>query len=225
MIKAVVFDMFETLVTLFEGRTYFHENIAEDLKLPKDKFKEAWHMTEKDRTRGNLTIEEGLEKALMTLGSYEKESVELTAGKRREALSDSFNNIPENSIELLRKLKGKGILTGLISNCYSDEREFIKNSPLYPYFDVAMLSYEQGIGKPEPEIFRRMIKALEVRPDECLYVGDGGSGELFAARDAGMKTVQTLVFHDKAFVPHIPCEILPEFPHVHKQSEILDYLD
>ena len=28
MIKAVIFDMFETLVTLFEGRTYFSENIA-----------------------------------------------------------------------------------------------------------------------------------------------------------------------------------------------------
>ena len=26
MIKAVVFDMFETLVSLFEGRTYFSEN-------------------------------------------------------------------------------------------------------------------------------------------------------------------------------------------------------
>ena len=32
MIKAVVFDMFETLVTLFEGRTYFGENIAEDVE-------------------------------------------------------------------------------------------------------------------------------------------------------------------------------------------------
>ena len=31
MIKAVVFDMFETLVSLFEGRTYFGENIAEDV--------------------------------------------------------------------------------------------------------------------------------------------------------------------------------------------------
>ena len=29
-IKAVIFDMFETLVTLFEGRTYFGEDIAAD---------------------------------------------------------------------------------------------------------------------------------------------------------------------------------------------------
>ena len=33
MIKAVVFDMFETLVTLFVGRTYFSEHIAKDVGL------------------------------------------------------------------------------------------------------------------------------------------------------------------------------------------------
>ena len=33
MIKAVIFDMFETLVTLFEGKTYFSENVADDLGL------------------------------------------------------------------------------------------------------------------------------------------------------------------------------------------------
>ena len=33
MIKAVIFDMFETLVTLFVGRTYFSENVVSDLGL------------------------------------------------------------------------------------------------------------------------------------------------------------------------------------------------
>ena len=32
MIRAVVFDMFETLVTLFEGRTYFREDIEAAVK-------------------------------------------------------------------------------------------------------------------------------------------------------------------------------------------------
>ena len=52
MIKAVIFDMFETLVTLFTGRTYFSENIAEDLCEPIEAFRKYWHETEKDRTLG-----------------------------------------------------------------------------------------------------------------------------------------------------------------------------
>ena len=41
MIKAVVFDMFETLVSLFEGRTYFSENFAEDLGVDVLQFQKA----------------------------------------------------------------------------------------------------------------------------------------------------------------------------------------
>lgn len=39
MIKAVVFDMFETLVTLFTGRTYFSEDIAKDIGFDPELFR------------------------------------------------------------------------------------------------------------------------------------------------------------------------------------------
>ena len=61
MIKAVVFDMFETLVSLFEGRTYFSENIADDLGVDVLQFQKEWHAIEVDRSRGKYTIKEGLE--------------------------------------------------------------------------------------------------------------------------------------------------------------------
>ena len=50
-----------------------------------------------------------------------------------------------------------------------------------------------------------MIDLLGVKSDEILYVGDGGSKELYE--------------------PHIPCPILNEFPHADKQSEILNYVE
>ena len=46
-----------------------------------------------------------------------------------------------------------------------------------------------------------MIDLLGVKPNECMYVGDGGSRELFAARDAGMHPVQCTWFYEKAFEP------------------------
>ena len=39
MIRAVIFDMFETLVTLFRGKTYFSEDIAADLGIDTDDFR------------------------------------------------------------------------------------------------------------------------------------------------------------------------------------------
>ena len=225
MIKAVIFDMFETLVTLFTGRTYFSENISADLGQPLEAFRKYWHETEKDRTLGKYSMEEGLAISLKNLGAYSPENVQLVCRKRREALGDTFNDIPEQSLWLLKTLHEKGLKVGLITNTFSDECELIHASPLYPLFDAAMISYEQGLLKPDPQIYNRMMQALNVKPEECLYVGDGGSHELTGARSLGMYAVQCTWFHDRAFEPHIPCPLLDDFPHVNTQSEVIQFVE
>ena len=220
MIKAVIFDMFESLVTLFVGRTYFSEDIAKDLGVPLQDFRREWHATEKDRTLGRLTMAEGVSIALKKLGIYSEENVKLICQKRLDALGDTFANIPQESIKLLQDLQQKGIKIGLITNTFSDERDLIRKSPLYPLFDVTMISYEQGLSKPDAAIYQRMLDALELSPEECLYVGDGGSRELYAARDIGMQALQCTWFHELAFEPHIPCPLLDEFPHADRQEEV-----
>ncbi len=224
MIKAVIFDMFETLVSLFEGRTYFGEHIAADVGADPAAFRKEWHSIEEARSTGTYTIEEGLEVCLKKLGVYTKEKVELAASKRRDNLADTFNGIPDATYEMLDELKRRNIKIGLITNTFSDERDFIRESKLFPYFDVALISYEQGICKPDPEIFRRMTEKLGLKPEECLYVGDGGSKELYAARDAGMHPVQCTWFHDMAYEPHIPCPILDEFNRADRQMDIFNYI-
>ncbi|HAU50189.1 MAG TPA: HAD family hydrolase [Clostridiales bacterium] len=223
MIRAVVFDMFETLVTLFEGRTYFGEDIAADVGADPEAFRKEWHAIEHDRSIGTYTIEEGLAVVFKKLGIYSEEHVKKAASGRWEALGDTFSAIPQESLDLLKGLKEKGFKIGLITNTFSDERDYIRRSPLFPYFDVALISYEQGICKPAPEMYRKMIKELGVRAEECLYVGDGGSRELYAAREAGMQPVQCTWFHERAFEPHIPCPILEEFKHAEHPAQILEY--
>ena len=100
----------------------------------------------------------------------------------------------------------------------------IKQSPLYPLFDVTMISYETGLCKPDPEVYNEMIKKLNVKPEECLYVGDGGSNELYGAQDAGMHALQCTWFSERAFEPHIPCRPLTEFPHAETQMDVLKFL-
>ena len=223
-IKAVVFDMFETLITLFEGRTYFGENIAEDVGADPALFRKEWHAIENDRSIGKYTIEEGLELVFKKLGVYSAENVKLAADKRKENLEDSFSGVPDESIALLQELKKRNIKVGLITNMFSDERDFVRRSEMMQYFDAALISYEQGICKPELSLFEKMTQLLGVRPQECLYVGDGGSKELYAAREVGMHPVQCTWFHDRAFEPHIPCPILDEFEHVNHQLDVLDYI-
>ena len=224
MIKAVIFDMFETLVTLFEGRTYFSENMAEDIGADLNAFRKAWHESEHDRSIGRMTMKDGIADTLKKIGMYDAATVDRLFEKRLAALGDTFSAIPQASVELLKGLKDRGIKVGLITNTFSDERDLVRASELFPYFDAAMISYEQGVLKPDTVMYLKIMDEFGVKPDECLYVGDGGSKELYAARDLGMKAVQALWFHDRAFEPHVPCNELPKFPHAMKQAEIFDII-
>ena len=226
MIKAVIFDMFETLVTLFVGTTYFSENVAEDLGLgPQlEEYRKYWHATENDRTTGKITFAQGIETALRALGQYTPQKVELVMSHRHAALQDTFSAIPKESLQLLQELNARGIKICLMTNNVNDERDFIRACELFPYFDVSLISYEIGICKPSQEMFCKMTELLGVAAEECLYVGDGGSRELYAAREAGMHPVQCTWFHELAFEPHVPCPILEEFEHAEKQMDVLKFL-
>lgn len=224
MIKAVIFDMFETLVDLFEGRTYFSENIASDMNLPVDTFRMAWHATESFRSNGQFTIEDAVTKTLTAFGCGSAENVELVCRKRREALEDTFRSVPEAVGALLQELHERDIRIGVISNCYSDECKAIHECSIYPLLDAAKLSYEQGICKPDVSLYFRAAAELGVEPEECLYVGDGGCNELQAAKEAGMKPVQALWFREKFFEPHVPSPVFEEFDRAEKPQDVLRYL-
>ncbi len=224
MIKAVIFDMFETLITLFTEHTYFGEDAASDAGVDPVLYRKVWHENEKDRTTGKMTIEEGIGETLQKLGVYSDELLKTIVGKRLFALQETFDQIPDESVQLLQELKKRGIKVGLITNTFSDERDLIRNSKLFPLFDATRISYEEGVLKPDPQMYLSIMEELGVKPEECLYVGDGGSKELFAARDLGLTALQASWFRPLAFEPHIPCPVLPEFPQVMHQLDVLDHL-
>ena len=66
MINAVIFDMYETLITLFNSPLYFGTQIAEDAGISETDFQSIWRPAEKDRTIGKVSLEELLEKILKT---------------------------------------------------------------------------------------------------------------------------------------------------------------
>jgi len=190
MIKAVIFDMFETLVTLYRSPHYFGEDIAKDLGLTEKTFREIWDQSENDRSIGLRSLEDVITEIMKKNGVYSEALLAKVLSRRTASKVEVFLHLHEEILPMLEELKRRDIKIGLISNCFSEEVFAIRGSVLYPYFDACMLSYEQGIMKPAREIFVRCMKRLEVSPGECLYVGDGGSRELEAATEVGMKALQ-----------------------------------
>ena len=97
MIKAVIFDMYETLITLFEGPLYFGTQMASDAGIEEVKFQEIWRAAEADRTIGKITLEEILEKILEENDCYSKVNMDFIVNKRIRSKEESFDG-PKNEL-------------------------------------------------------------------------------------------------------------------------------
>jgi putative hydrolase of the HAD superfamily len=97
--------------------------------------------------------------------------------------------MPDSSTETIRCLKALGVKTALVSNADVLEKEAWPLCPAAPHFDSVIFSCDVGFMKPEPEIYGLALKELGEPPEACVFVGDGGSDELRAAKSLGMATV------------------------------------
>jgi putative hydrolase of the HAD superfamily len=79
--------------------------------------------------------------------------------------------IDRDILNFLRSLRGTH-KTGLISNNWSDLRDYLVREKMIDAFDHIIISAEVGVAKPEPEIFRIALKQAGVRPEEAVFVDD-----------------------------------------------------
>jgi len=97
----------------------------------------------------------------------------------------------EGAVELLRALAGRGLPLGIVSNALAGAgtRRLMRQHGFEPYVRVQTYSDEVCMRKPNPDIFRRTAEALEVRLEDCWYVGDTIDRDVLGARRAGVGRV------------------------------------
>ena len=220
-IQTVIFDMYETLVTQFCSPLYYGTQIAEDLGLRPEEFLPGWRVTEEERATGKLTFEDAMTELLLRhgLSRHHRRVVE----KRIAIQSDCFRHLHPGVAPMLTALRERNIRIGLITNCFSEEAALIRESALFPWFDAPCLSWEEGVRKPDPSIYHTCLRRLGIAPENCLYVGDGGSYELETARSLGMQAVQATWYRQPAF-EHKQAALRSDFPHLSDPMEVLDWV-
>lgn len=88
MIKAVIFDLYETLITLFDSPLYFGTQMAIDAGIEEEKFQKIWCSTEENRTIGKITLEEVIEKWMSgPMSAYMWEMAEAMNWRRQKQLA------------------------------------------------------------------------------------------------------------------------------------------
>jgi putative hydrolase of the HAD superfamily len=78
----------------------------------------------------------------------------------------------------------------VISNFDGRLRFILQHLGISKYFDHVFISSELGADKPDPEIYRRAVKLMNLQPPEVLHVGDDQERDWTAAAAAGLQVFQ-----------------------------------
>ena len=102
-------------------------------------------------------------------------------------------SIRENMVSFLRELKSDFKLGCITNNVKSSSEENTDNETeeAMSIFDHVIESSIVGIRKPNPEIYMMSCDALNVSPDQCIYLDDLGIN-LKPARELGMTTIKVI---------------------------------
>lgn len=91
--------------------------------------------------------------------------------------------------DLIRSLK-KDFTLFLLSNTNELHFGYVKRQfPVVHEFDRWILSYEAGVRKPDPEIFKIALNKAGVQPEEAIFIDDI-KGHVIAAENIGIHAVE-----------------------------------
>ncbi|HEY6567056.1 MAG TPA: HAD-IA family hydrolase [Actinomycetota bacterium] len=89
-----------------------------------------------------------------------------------EALTDTVR-LYDDSLEVLRQLRARGVPTALVSNCSWNTRPIVDRLGLEREFDTVVLSFEVGAMKPQPAIYLEALRRLgDPTPSRSVFVDD-----------------------------------------------------
>lgn len=184
--RAVVFDLWQTLVPWpAESARALYGQMADAVGAPREQFEEVWLSGRAGRDTG--PIGDSVRWVFDQLGLDADPQVII--GMRRTWTRESLVPRPD-AIPTLEALRARGHRLGLITVCSTDVAELWESTAFAGLFDATVFSCEVGISKPDPRIYEICCERLDVRPDECLFVGDGANDELPGAERVGMTAVQ-----------------------------------
>lgn len=88
----------------------------------------------------------------------------------------------------LKEMKKKGIKIFILSRSFKERTEYHKkhNSEVFELIDKSYFSWENGIGKPNPEAWKQILREHNLKPEECGFVDDK-SENIEAARSLGIE--------------------------------------
>jgi putative hydrolase of the HAD superfamily len=188
--RAALFDFFGTLTQSVQ-RGPQHADIARSLGCDPDVVVDVLNRSFRARARGLFGSAEATLRWVSEQAGAKPSARQLnTAIAARVNALRADTRLRPDAVDALRALRERGIRTAVVSDCTHELPAFLPHLPVAPLLDAQVYSVEVGRCKPDAMMYLTACWELGIPPEECLYVGDGGSRELSGAADLGMTAVR-----------------------------------
>jgi FMN phosphatase YigB (HAD superfamily) len=188
MIKLVIFDLWDTLAyknTKYGGTRHILR--LTHSKIPREKFVKIFErsvQTKKWKSKyaayTNLCKNMGLPAT--------RANIELLIKTRDYA--EIRIKLFKHTISMLKKLRAQGYKIGLISNTsIFSVRQLEKKTKLSRYIDYPLFSFIAKAVKPDPIIFKKMLRIAKVKPKEAIMIGDTLGDDVIPPRKLGINAI------------------------------------
>ena len=189
MIKAVIFDLDDTLISEKEYvRSGFRQvaiNISDEYKLDMNEVYELLLDTFEEDSKN--VFNRVLDKLNISYEiKYIKKLIDIYRGHKPDI------KLYDDAKYILDTLYKKGIKLGMITDGYKiTQRKKLEALNIEDYFECIVVTDELGreFWKPHSKSYEIMKNKLKLDYDEMVYVGDNLSKDFVTANKLGMKTV------------------------------------
>ena len=166
MIQNIVFDMGGVLIRFDRRRFMERHGVApEDEPLLMREVFQSLEWAQMDR--GTLTDEQAAAQICARVPARLHDAVHKLV---------SFWDRPiepvEGMYELIGELKANGYGIYLLSNASLRQPDYWPRIPASRFFDGTLISAQERLVKPQPEIYRLLCERFGLRLDECFFVDD-----------------------------------------------------
>lgn len=198
--KAIFFDLYETLVTHFDPNwAPPPQSIARRLGVEDHTFNSLWSRSDTAWQLGEISsYAEALAQVCVAAGSEPDVALLSQLSDEYQLMTAQvFEKIESEIVEMVAGLKQSGLKLGIITNAGDLDTVPWFDCCLAPYFDDFIASHEVALLKRDERIFELACRRLDIRPTEVIFVGDGGGNELYGATQAGLKVYWCTWFLDR----------------------------
>jgi len=171
-VRAVLLDLYDTLAWT-EWPTMRAE-LEDRFGIGEAELLRAFTTTRKARSIGGYGSAEGDLAAVLEAAGVpaDPDLVRELNAARVKAFAENGVHLWDDSIPTLRELRARGLGTAIVSNCDHSTRPIVDQLELQQEADAIVLSFEVGVAKPDPGIYRTALDAVGARAEEVVFVDD-----------------------------------------------------